>query len=264
MMIDFGRLRHLSPPQIKVLQAANRNLRRSKRGSYVMPADMPINFAESLLPQLAVKVSQNPLRPRLLGCKVMGGENSNLWYSNITKRIETRPTYLRGGFARSLTKIERVLKNELRDCAVMTTKERTDRALANFDKVCLHTDPVPTTYKHLIVDEAHLFSKKLATSIGAATVDEQYKWIVSPHSEKASAKAILAMGIQVPKSGNAPSFGTMLTEPRSLAEGDCPICLDDNKRLVVVCANGHTCCTTCSPHLRNKCMMCRGKVKPYI
>ena len=261
-MIDFGRLRHLSPPQIKVLQAANRGLRRSDGGRYVMPADKPINFAEALLPQLSVKQHKTPLEPRLLGCKIMGAKN--MWYSNLTKRIEPAPTYLRGGFARSLRKIETVLKGQEQDCAVMTTKERMDRAAASFQNVCLHTDPIPKSVRHLIVDEAHLLSRRRASAIGASALQEQFKWIVSPYTKKAAEKAIAAMGLLVSVGGTAPSFGTMLSEPRSLAEGDCPICLEENQRLVVVCGNGHACCLKCSPRLKRRCMLCRQKTMAYI
>ena len=264
-MIDFGRLRHLSPPQIKVLQAANRGLRRSaKTGTYVMPVDnKPVNFAESLFPQLSVKHHRDPLQPRLLGCKVMGGEGRcPLWYSNVTRRVEKAPTYLYGGFARSLRKIEALLRGHEADCAVMTTAERRDRALARFPLVVMHKDPVPTHARHLIVDEAHLLSKGTATKIGEAALESQYKWVVSPHSDKVAERAMLLMGLA--SAAGVPSFGTMLTEPRSLNQGTCPICLEDKQRLATVCDNGHECCLTCSPYIKGRCMLCRQKTKSYI
>lgn len=267
-MIDFGRLRHLSPPQISVLRAANRDLHRNEAGRYVMhnAVGKPLNFAQSLLPSLTVSTtgaaSTNVLAARPLGSRIMGSTSDPLWYCNVTGRIRSEPLYLRGGFARSLRKVESILRCVDKDqCAVMTTAERRERAKQTFRHVFLHTDPIPTWPGHLVVDEAHLLTRSLARAIGA--LQPTFKWIVSPYSKNVAQKAVTALGLPDGRAVRAEAAKD-LTEAHSLARGACPICLEDDARLAVVCENGHLCCLLCSPHLSGKCMLCRQKTKLYI
>ena len=266
-MINFGNLAHLKPQQLRVLQSANRGLSfNSKSGNFVMgaaPGRTIINFASALLPQLKVSPRQrNPLTPRPFGCHL-----GHLWFSTLTQRVETSPTIMRGGVARSLQKIEKLLADHADECVVLTTTKRLKRAARVFGLAVSSLHEVPDDTRLLIVDESHTLTRDIIKKLAALGPTDRYTFIVSPHLEASNAReidrAMAILGLPAVSRGPVESVDFSVSEPRSCDAGYCCVCMDIDKRLRDVCVNKHRCCFDCSKRI-DSCPLCRGEKNNWI